>query len=206
MPWEKNFDHDTALDRAMTLFWTRGYRGVSMADLVEELGVNRSSLYSTFGQKEDLFVQALARYDATHRQAWLDQLAVRRDPIDAIRQVFVEIAETPDATRRLGCLLVNTTIELPDESPRSAAVVQQAFADTRQFFEQQLLRARHDGELEPAVDIAALAGTLLALFLGMRVLARAELAADTVEPIRRQVDVLLGSADQPGRTENVRPG
>ena len=49
MPWEKRFDEDEVLDAAMTLFWERGFRGVSMADLVSELGVNRSSLYDTFG-------------------------------------------------------------------------------------------------------------------------------------------------------------
>lgn len=195
MPWEKNFDHNSVLDRAMMLFWERGYRGVSMADLVEELGINRSSLYSTFGQKEDLFVQALVRYDTTHRQGWLDDLARRSDPVDSIRQVFAEVAAAPEATRRLGCLLVNTTLEFPAKSPRSAALVRQAFLSTQQFFEEQLLRARQADQLDPAIDVAGLATALLALFLGMRVLARAERPPETIQPILRQVDILLRGAD-----------
>ena len=62
MPRTKEFDPEVALERAMELFWRRGYATTSVADLVAHLGVARASLYSTFGTKHDLYVAALERY------------------------------------------------------------------------------------------------------------------------------------------------
>ena len=191
MPWQKRFDEDEVLDAAMTLFWERGYRGVSMTDLVSELGVSRSSLYDTFGQKEDLFRQALLRYDRVHREDWFSRLNNQFDPLESIRQAFAEVAAAPEQTRRFGCLLVNTTIDMPLEHFAFAGVVQAAFDETQQFFERQLDLARDRAELAAEVDTAALAATLMAMFLGMRVLSRADRPAEAASPILRQLDTML---------------
>src|SRR5450432_787578 len=58
----RQFDADEALEKAMHLFWAKGYDGVSIGDLTKVMGVNRPSLYATFGNKEELFKKALARY------------------------------------------------------------------------------------------------------------------------------------------------
>lgn len=193
MPWDKRFDVDDVLDKAMTLFWERGYKGVSMADLVSELGVNRSSLYDTFGQKEDLFRRALIRYDQLHRQDWLCDLANGSDPLDSIRQAFAEVASAPEQTRRFGCLLVNTTIDLPLEHSDFATVVHTAFEETQQFFQDQLDRAMERAELANGVDTASVAATLMALLLGMRVLSRAHRTPEEMSPILLQLDTILGA-------------
>ena len=192
MPWDKRFDEDEVLDAAMTLFWERGYKGVSMADLVSELGVSRSSLYDTFGQKEDLFRHALLRYDRVHRQEWFAGLGARFEPLESVRQAFAEVAAAPESTRRFGCLLVNTTIDLPLEHSDFANIVQTAFDETQQFFESQLGLATDRAELGAEVDIASLAAALMALFLGMRVLSRAQRPPEAVTPILDQVDTMLG--------------
>ncbi len=62
MPRVKEFDPDQALDRAMELFWRKGYEATSVQDLVEHMGINRFSLYDTFGSKHELFMAALDRY------------------------------------------------------------------------------------------------------------------------------------------------
>lgn len=191
MPWEKRFDEDEVLDAAMTLFWERGYGGVSMADLVSELGISRSSLYDTYGQKEDLFRRALQRYDRVHREEWFSSLNDRFDPLESIRQAFAEVAAAPEKTRRFGCLLVNTTIDVPLEHEAFAGIVQSAFNETQAFFERQLDIARDRDELATEVDTAALAAALMALLLGMRVLSRAQRPSNTVTPILRQLDTML---------------
>ena len=191
VPWEKRFDETEILDATVALFWERGYRGVSMADLVDELGINRSSLYATYGNKEDLFRRALQRYDRVHRQDWFDALADRFDPVESIRQAFIQVAGAPDGERRLGCLLVNTTLELPLPQSTFADVVQTAFDDTRRFFERQLDLAGRRTEPAPDADSAALAAALMALFLGTRVLARAEASHESLRPILRQLDAML---------------
>ena len=84
MPWEKNFDIDLALDKAMGIFWSRGYEATSMQDLVECMGINRGSLYDTFASKRHLFIAALHRYDETCRRASLRQLERDAAPVQAI--------------------------------------------------------------------------------------------------------------------------
>lgn len=71
MPWEKQFDVDDALTKAMHAFWARGYEATSIRDLVDRMGINRGSIYATFGDKRSLFIQALRHYDTRHREAWL---------------------------------------------------------------------------------------------------------------------------------------
>ena len=194
MPWERRFDEDEVLNKAMELFWQRGYKGVSMSELVAELGVNRSSLYATYGQKEDLFLRALVHYDQVHRQDWLAGLRDRFGPIESIRQAFGEVAEAPENFRRLGCLLVNTSTEVASVHPTFSTLVREAFDATERFFEDQLDLAKRADELPAEVDTTALAAALMALFLGMRVLARADRPAEAIKPILHQVDTMLHAA------------
>ncbi|MGD9921955.1 MAG: TetR/AcrR family transcriptional regulator, partial [Pseudorhodoplanes sp.] len=67
MPWEKQFDTDEVLEKAMRAFWDRGYEATSLQDLVDHTGINRGSLYATFGDKHALFIAALRRYDESRR-------------------------------------------------------------------------------------------------------------------------------------------
>lgn len=191
MPWEKRFDEDSVLEAAMTLFWERGYKGVSMTDLVDTLGVSRSSLYDTFGQKEDLFRSALLRYDRIHRQEWLTELGARFDPIESIRQAFEDVIEAPEEQRRFGCLLVNATLDVPLGEREFADLVRNAFDATEAFFQGQLEEAVARGELPADTNCPALAASLLAMFLGLRVLTRAQRRAETIYPILDQVNRML---------------
>lgn len=194
MPWEKKFDEDSVLEAAMRLFWERGYKGVSMTDLVATLGVSRSSLYDTYGQKEDLFRSALIRYDRIHRQEWLAELGNRLDPIDSIRQAFEDVVEAPEEQRRFGCLLVNATLDLPLTEGEFADLVRNAFDATESFFQAQLEQAVVRNELAADTNCAALATSLMAMFLGLRVLTRAQRRVDTIHPILDQVDRMLVSS------------
>ena len=191
MPWEKSFDEDSILEAAMRLFWERGYSGVSMADLVGTLGVSRSSLYDTFGHKEELFRSALLRYDRIHRQEWLTDLGARLDPIDSIRQAFEDVIEAPEEQRRFGCLLVNATLDVPIGEGEFADLVRNAFDATQAFFQAQLETARARQDLPADTDCAALAASLMAMFLGLRVLTRAQRRSEAIHPILGQVNLML---------------
>jgi TetR/AcrR family transcriptional repressor of nem operon len=102
----KEFDPDQALDRAVELFWRKGYEATSIQDLVEALGINRSSLYGTFGDKHALYLAAIDRYCedvVAPRVAELDQAA---SPRAAIRQLFLSLPTRATRRReRRGCLL-----------------------------------------------------------------------------------------------------
>src|SRR3989337_2583926 len=92
MPWDKNFDVRETLEKAMQTFWARGYEATSMQDLVDCTGINRGSLYATYGDKRALFVAALHRYIEWMRDELLADIAARHGPREAIRQSFLVFA------------------------------------------------------------------------------------------------------------------
>ena len=67
MPWEKSFDEELALEKAMEVFWSRGFDSASIAELIAQTGINRGSLYNAFGGKQPLFVRTLLKYDRERR-------------------------------------------------------------------------------------------------------------------------------------------
>ena len=88
MPWEKQFDVKETLSKAMEAFWARGFVATSMQDLVDTMGINRASIYSTYGDKRTLFIQALTHYDDTYRRALLNQIRTENTPRNAIMALF----------------------------------------------------------------------------------------------------------------------
>ena len=112
------FDEEAVLDELTALFWQKGYSQTSMADLVEVSGVHKSSLYSTFGTKEELFAKILRRY-LEGQMAVISELIDRAGPgIEGIH-AFLELLRENLATEtgRRGCLLANTSSELRGSAP-----------------------------------------------------------------------------------------
>ena len=112
------FDEEAVLDELTELFWRKGYSQTSMADLVDASGVHKSSIYSTFGSKEELFAKILRRYFAG-RMDMMSALVDRAGPgVDGIH-AFLDFLRTDfvsDSSRH-GCLLVNTSSELCGSAP-----------------------------------------------------------------------------------------
>ena len=173
MPWEKSFDLDDALDRAMKVFWAKGYEGTSMADLVEGMGINKGSLYNAFGSKKALFTQAFLKYDREQRREILKQLEAMNDPVAAIEALFDGlIAQSLDDPEKKGCMLVNTALDLPNHDEDIAAAVKAGMADFEAFFVRQLKAGKKTGAIPAHVDPKKTAKGLLTLVTGLRVLAR----------------------------------
>src|SRR5262245_26615439 len=108
----KQFDKHQALDEAMELFWERGYNATSISDLVDHLGVNRQSLYDTFGGKEDLFLAALDRY-RTLQGGPVRQLLEREGPaLEVLREFFSKFLDRLCDGASKGCFMANTITEL----------------------------------------------------------------------------------------------
>ena len=112
------FDEDAVLDELTELFWRKGYSQTSIADLVDASGVHKSSLYSTFGTKEELFAKILRRYFAG-RMDMMSALVDRAGPgFDGIH-AFLELlrSDLVSDNSQHGCLLVNTSSELSGTAP-----------------------------------------------------------------------------------------
>ncbi|WP_316214803.1 MULTISPECIES: TetR/AcrR family transcriptional regulator [unclassified Bradyrhizobium] len=167
----REFDMDQAVERAMVLFWRRGYEGTSMADLTAALGITRASLYAAFGNKEGLFQRVMDRYEAKaggYRTA-AEQAATS---LEAVRLWLTgPVALHGDKQNPPGCLGVQGALACGVESD----TIRSDLASRRQRGEaairRRLQRAAKDHDLPGDDDPADLARYLSALIYGMAVLA-----------------------------------
>lgn len=172
MPQEKQFNKQEALGRALDAFWSRGFEATSMQDLVDCMGINRGSLYATFGDKRALFLAALASYDEGRRHM-LAEFEKRFDPRDAIRQVF--LAFTRDVAEdggNKGCFITNTALELAPHDGEVREFVATAQEDVEQYFVRMIRKGKASGDIGQHVRPADAARGLLASLLGLLVLTR----------------------------------
>lgn len=192
MPWEKSFDPDEALDRAIDVFWAKGYEATSMSDLIQATGINKGSLYNAFGSKKALFNQAFIKYDREHRQASLRALSKKNDPVFAIETLFDDLVEqsVQDEDKK-GCLLVNTALNLPHHNPDIEVAVKDGLFDYEVFFKDQLSLAKSRDEVRNTLDVNRTAKGLLTLVVGLRVLARGGFGRSDLELVRDHAHALI---------------
>lgn len=169
----KGFDPDVALERAMQTFWTRGYEATSTQDLVDALGINRSSLYATFRSKDDLYRQALRRYTEVD-EPWVTPLLEGSGPFrERLRDALLAaVANDLDPKRSRGCFVGNAAVERAHVDARVRRLVVAGLANVRTTFAAAVERARDEGELAADADVEGLAAMLLTFFEGLRVIAK----------------------------------
>ncbi|MFF8726457.1 TetR/AcrR family transcriptional regulator [Streptomyces sp. NPDC015171] len=171
------FDEERALDAAMRTFWAKGYEATSTQDLCEATGLGRSSIYNTFKSKHDLFQRALHRYMTTMNEG---QLAVLEDPgrsgADRVRDLFALVldgdADNRPAGHSLGCLSVNTTVELAGRDAVAAGMLERDTALRLASLRAAVEAGRRDGSITSARDAGDLARFLNATVAGLRVSAQ----------------------------------
>lgn len=174
MARQRGFDRDAALDRAMAAFWSRGYGATSVEMLVARMGIQRGSLYATFGDKRSLFLAALERYQRVVTRELLEALAAPGPALEAIRRFFVlRVDQSLDRRRPPGCLVTNSAVELTRLDRGAAAKVGGSLAGLEAAFFRALERARAQGELTDARDLRGLARFLTSSAQGLSVMAKA---------------------------------
>lgn len=163
------FDTDKALDRAVRVFWRKGYEGASLSALTKAMGINRPSLYAAFGDKKALFRKALDRYaegPACYLREALSQPTAR-----AVVQRLLHAAAGMQADRHnpRGCLLVQGALACGEaaESVRRELNARRAAGETA--IRRRLQRAQHEGDLPADADPAHLARYLTTVMQGMAV-------------------------------------
>lgn len=188
----KEFDPDVALDRAMELFWERGFEATSMALLTERLGIGRASLYATFGDKHQLYLAALRRYLQTRDPDPLELLSRPGPVVPAVRAlVEAYVQESLTDERRRGCLVVNSATELLPHDQPVTQLVESSWQSLETALSSALIRARAQQELPPDRDPRALARFLLVFLQGVRVLGRATPDPDRLRDAAAQALSLL---------------
>ncbi|HEY7145595.1 MAG TPA: TetR/AcrR family transcriptional regulator [Streptosporangiaceae bacterium] len=189
----KEFDPDAVLQKALELFWERGYEATSMAGLVEHLGIARASIYATFGGKHELYVRALARYVQGLDPILVTRLSQPGPVLPAVRALVRAYAtEAAQDQRRRGCMVVNAAVELVGRDPQAARLVEASWDTLETALTSALTRARAQGELPADRDPRALARFLLVLLQGIRVLGRAYPDPGRVRDAAEQAISVLG--------------
>jgi TetR/AcrR family transcriptional regulator, transcriptional repressor for nem operon len=170
----KEFEPDRALESAMDLFWRRGYEATSVQDLLEEMCIGRGSMYGTFGDKRELFLAALDRFEALRVSRADEILASSPSAMEGIRRLFETTIEgLVSYEPRRGCLLANTAVELAPHDAEVAARISRYVRRTEEALEKALVRGRAEGEIPADKNARALARFLVSTLHGVRVLARA---------------------------------
>ncbi len=180
----REFNVDTALERAMDVFWSKGYEATSLDDLCEATGLSRSSFYATFGSKRSLLLKSVDRYVEQRNPklaAILTQPLPICDAFAALAQQFID--QIVSGPGRRGCFLGNCAAELP-RSDRAALVrVRQGLESTEATFRDALTRAQSRGDLAADADVSALARFLMCGFQGLRLVGKVNPDRATLEDI-----------------------
>lgn len=163
----QQFSEDQALNRAMEAFWEKGFHATSMQDLVDYTGVCRASLYKTFGNKDELFEQALGRYQREQQGSM--QAALHSDlPIqELLRRLFRAKAQEVVAGKRSSCLMVSATSELASQDEKIRSLLQENERHVRQWFQRLLEQGQARQELAADLDTATLGHYLFTAYQGL---------------------------------------
>ena len=181
----REFDPDKATSRIMDAFWRAGYDATSLADLMAATGLKKGSLYAAFGDKRAMYLRGLAAYDAKYVDTVVDMM-MQREGEHALR-AFLELpAQAVEGKDRRGCFLCNASAETEalDEPARSLA--ESSRRKLAGAIHTALKQAQDQGARIP--DLEARADQVLALYFGMRILAR---SGTPVERIRAAANDML---------------
>ncbi|MFF6990122.1 TetR family transcriptional regulator [Streptomyces sp. NPDC010273] len=170
MAGKKQFDMDTALDAAMVQFWRAGYAATSVDDLSRATGLNRSSIYSSLGDKDALFLRCLDRYAARYGEKYDAALScAASEPLAAVRAFFdVTLKRIADPELPDGCLIAQSAMAIPTLSPAVAAHTKEALG-----LQRSRLRAALKAGRLPDQDADAFAEHMAAVNQSLAVMSRA---------------------------------
>jgi len=184
----RTFDLEKALDKALKVFWRKGYEGTSLPDLTRAMGINRPSLYAAFGNKEELFLKVLDRY--AQGPAGYVRKALNEPTARAVaeRLLYGAIELQSERGHPAGCLMVHGALACGDDAQavRKELIARRAAVDAaiRERFE----RAKVEGDLPASCDPATLAHFLAAVIQGMAVQAA---SGASCEDLRGVADTAL---------------
>lgn len=184
----RGFDLDEALERALRVFWEKGYEGSSLGDLTSAMGITKPSMYAAFGNKEQLFRLALQRYGegpAAYATRALDEPTARA-VAEAFLRGAVDTTTRPD--RPHGCLTVQGALPDSDGSRPAHDVLVAWRNEACRHLEERFQRAVDEGDLPRDADPGQLARYIMTVGNGIAVQAASGAGHDDLEDV---VDIAL---------------
>ncbi len=171
----KEFDLDDIEDRAISVFWEKGYEGCSVNDLVQNLGLSRSSIYDTFGDKRQLYLRALDKYRRIGLEKMHEILRGTED-IYAVFETFLnESYNKPgNNSENKGCFMVNTATELGFADTEFSEIVNSNKTEIENMFSHYIHQAKQSGNIRSELSDITLARVLYNTMTGLRVASRSK--------------------------------
>jgi AcrR family transcriptional regulator len=195
MPRKAAFDRHAALERAMILFWTRGYAGASLKDIEAALDMRPGSIYAAFGSKEKLFRSVLTLYAERSRAALSETLSQAASSLQGLADHVRKLGRALEAqTETKACMLMKTVLESPDAEGVLRAAAEDMMRQTEEAFRDAFQAARDTGQIPADKDPARLASRLQSEILGLSAYAQRSDASgrigDLSEDIARDLEAM----------------
>jgi TetR/AcrR family transcriptional repressor of nem operon len=169
----REFDPEHVTRRAMDVFWSKGYNGASLPDLIKATHLSRSSLYAAYGDKRGLFLSALDQFIADSIARIDSDLDAARPALESLHACLVGcVRRSCGPSGKRGCLVVATAKELAGQDPEVRQRIRKFFDAFEQKLTATLVRAQAAGELAGGVDPSNLARILLSVMEGLRVVGK----------------------------------
>lgn len=188
MPRNKEFDYDEKLIKARDLFWKKGYNATSLNDLVDTMGINRSSLYLTYGNKHDLFLKSLSNYIQKKDDQYRAAAAKNDEPLEAVKNIIYSVYES--AVRDTNCLFTNSVFELASTDKIVSKVLAKQTLVAVELFEKLLNMAKDNGTLKSDKSPRALAYFLVS---GLVSIYNVHLLFSDKHLTKQTTEILIGS-------------
>ena len=184
---KRSFDKEQALKKAMFLFWENGYLGTSISELTNTLGINKPSLYSAFGNKEQLFMSSLDYYMEEYGNPHLNKLSYPEElPFkDRLQNFMTIIAESvTDSALPKGCLFVKTTCEGSEMIPEHImSAIRNIVENNNQLLLNVLKKEQEKGEIPDNINVIEYADFIDTMLMGMGVQAKNGASLESLQPI-----------------------
>jgi TetR/AcrR family transcriptional repressor of nem operon len=180
----RTFDPAAALSQAVDLFSSKGYADTSMEDIVQATGVSRYGIYGTFGNKRELFEQALDRHAERMGKSSFLRLLEPGASVAHIRKIFDErVTDMCNIEERKGCLFIHTAMQLAPDDEELQGVLRKFMTGMSKAFAAGLQSAKEKGEVRQDVDVRAAGDQLTSTMFGLAVLGRTGFRREVLDGI-----------------------
>ena len=182
----REFERQEVLEKAMQVFWSKGYEATSLSDLTSAMGLSKSSLYDTFGSKHALFLESIDYY---RDNVTVQVKSVADLQMPAIQVIMAVIGRAVDRmlqpNGRRGCFLNNCAVEVGPTDPEAAARCRAGMAMMEETFLRLVLRAQKEGSISPLKEARSLARYLTSTVNGIMVIGKANPDREVLDDIAR---------------------
>lgn len=186
-----SFNRDEVLQKAMELFWQKGFQNTGMSELLEHMGIQRQSFYNTFGSKEKIFLEALALYTRTITSELAAVLEQPGNPLGNVRQVLRMMQEMVEGADACGCLLGNSIAEFGITHPQIGALLKEKISRMEGAFIRAFSQAIEQGLLPKSKDPKAMAQSLIVMAQGMALLSKLGCADEMLPGVMKTAEELI---------------